>query len=193
MAVEFELKFGATPLALTQIREAVQGQEQILQMQTTYYDTPSGALSAKKYTLRRRLENGVSVCTLKIPAGENRRGEWEIPCEDIHLAIEKLCAMGAPADLPELTAEGLVQICGAQFTRIAIGVEFDDALLELALDQGQLMGGEKTCPLCEVEVELKKGSAVQAEQYARILAAKFGLKPEKYSKFRRALALAKGE
>ena len=65
--------------------------------------------------------------------------------------------------------------------------------MELALDQGCLMGGGKEIPLCEVEVELKSGDEAGAVAFARQLARDYGLQPEENSKFRRALALAKGE
>lgn len=193
MAIEFELKFRAVPEILEAVRSAVKGEETAFQMQTTYYDTREGALSEKKYTLRRRMENDVSVCTLKAPAGKNSRGEWETQCDQIEKAIPLLCQMGAPADLMELTSQGVMAVCGAKFNRIAKTVEFDGAVLEIALDQGFLMGGGRQIPLCELEVELKSGKPAQAEQYAKLLALKYGLTPEKHSKFRRALALYKGE
>lgn len=193
MAIEFELKFRATTDSLQAIDQAVSGIETRFSMETTYYDGVSGQLSAKKYTLRHRLENHISVCTLKSPAGENRRGEWEVQCDDIQKAIDLLVQMGAPKDLKKLTDQGIVAVCGAKFNRIAKTVQFEDAILELALDQGILMGGGRQIPLCEVEVELKSGEPKQAEQYAKILAAKFGLHPEPHSKFRRAFDLYKGE
>ena len=55
------------------------------------------------------------------------------------------------------------------------------------------MGGGKEIPLCEVEVELKEGTVEMTRSYALMLAAIYGLTPEKGSKFRRALALAKEE
>ena len=193
MAIEFELKFRGTAESIREINRAVSGETMDFAMETTYYDGVNSQLSAKKYTLRRRMENDISVCTLKSPAGDNRRGEWEVECEDIHKAIDLLVQMGAPEDLKELTAQGIVAVCGAKFNRIAKTVQFEDAVLELALDQGILMGGGRQIPLCEVEVELKSGEPQQAEQYARILAAKFGLRPEARSKFRRAFDLYKGE
>lgn len=193
MAIEYELKFRTTADVQAAIRQAVQGPELLYQMQTTYYDTPSGALSARKYTLRRRMENDTSVCTLKAPAQGHGRGEWETQSDDIEAAIPILCQLGAPADLMELTAEGIVQVCGARFTRIAKTLVFEDGVLELALDSGVLTGGGRDIPLCEVEVELKAGEPALADQYAKYLAQKFGLVPEKGSKFRRALALSKGE
>lgn len=193
MGLEYELKFRATPQIQLAICQAVTGEETIYSMRTTYYDTPSGALSSRKYTLRRRMENDLSVCTLKTPAKGHGRGEWETHCEDIVLAIPALIELGAPADLQTLTQEGIVEVCGAEFTRIAKTLVFEDGKLELALDRGILTGGGKQLPLCEVEVELKEGTIQFAEQYAKCLAQKYGLVPEPGSKFRRALALSKGE
>ena len=192
MATEYEQKYAATPAILDAVKESFPGEWVQLQMQTAYYDTPSGALSARRYTLRRRLENGVSVCTLKTPAGDARR-EWETQCDSIEDAIAKLVAMGAPAHLTELTREGLAHICGAAFTRMAQTLPIPGGSVELALDRGTLLGGGKTEPLCELEVELKSGSPEVCDLFARDLAHRFALQPESKSKFARALALHKGE
>ena len=86
MGVEFELKYGATRAQQAAIRQDHPAEEQIFQMETTYYDTPTGQFSARKCTLRRRLENGVSICTLKTPAGGFGRREWEVACDTIEAA-----------------------------------------------------------------------------------------------------------
>ena len=191
MATEYELKFKATEEILSAIDAAYPGGN-LMEMETAYFDTPSGALSARKYTLRRRLENGVSVCTVKTPAGD-ARGEWEVECDAIEAAIPKLLALGAPDDLAELTKEGLVHICGAKFTRLAKTVYLPDCTVELALDRGVLLGGGKTEPLCEAEVELKTGEKAACDAFAKGLSERFGLVPEEKSKFARALRLYKGE
>ena len=74
-----------------------------------------------------------------------------------------------------------------------MSLEFRGAELELALDRGVLLGGGKEIPLCEVEVELKSGAPEDAVAFAETMAKDFGLRPEHKSKFRRALALSKGE
>ena len=193
MGIEFELKFRATPQAQQNILAEIPGQEQRFSMQTIYYDTPSGALSARHYTLRRRMENDASVCTLKAPAPGGARGEWETECGAIEEAIPVLCKLGAPADLPDLTAEGLLPICGARFQRTARTLELPDCTVELAVDRGVLTGGGRELPLCEVEVELKAGSEAVCVAFARKLAELYGLTPEPKSKFRRALGLYRGE
>lgn len=192
MGIEFELKYRATEELLDAIDQTFSGTEQRFAMETTYYDTPAGALSQRRYTLRRRMENDLSVCTLKAPVCGLGRGEWELPWDRIETAIPELCKLGAPADLLPLTAEGVIPVCGARFHRIAKTLVLPDATLELALDRGTLHGGGKTLPLCEVEVELKSGSPEACVAFARQLAAAFHLTPEQHSKFRRALALYQG-
>lgn len=191
MATEYELKFKANPVVLAAIDAAFSGGA-LLEMETAYYDTPTGAMSERRYTLRRRLENGVSVCTLKTPAGD-ARGEWEAECDTIENAIPKLIAMGAPEDLAELAKEGLVHICGAKFTRLAKLVTLPECTVEIALDKGVLTGGGKVEPLCEAEVELKNGAKAACDGFAKELAERFGLVTEEKSKFARALRLYRGE
>ena len=172
-----------------QLRRELPGQEQQLTMETTYYDTPDRDLSRQYCTLRRRLENGVSVCTLKTPAGSLGRREFELEAPDIRDALPQLSALSG------IPLEGLtiLPVCGAKFTRIAKTLTLSDCTLEVALDQGILTGGGKEQPLCEVEVELKSGSAEAVTAYAQSLAQKYALEPERLSKFRRAMNLAEGE
>ena len=193
MGIEFELKFAATVEQQEAVAAAYLPVYQPFHMDTTYFDTPSFALSDRKITLRRRLENGVSVCTVKTPVSTYGRGEWDCKMERIEDAIQELCKLGASEELLTLTAEGIKAVCGAQFDRRAGVVAFGDSQLELALDQGILFGGGREIPLCEIEVELKSGSPEDAVNFAMALAHRFVLQPEHLSKFRRSLALAKEE
>ncbi len=189
MGVEFELKFKANPQAQEKLLAAYPQIWQEIAMETTYYDTAGGDLAQKHYTLRSRRENGVAVCTVKTPMGALGRGEWELYCEDIHKAIPQLVSLGAPEDLLAMTAAGVEAVCGARFTRQAGVIPLEGCTVELAVDRGVLFGGAQEQPLCEIEVELKQGDASQAVEFARLLAAKFGLVPEHKSKFARARAL----
>ena len=189
MGREFELKYRATPEQIAGIRK-IAGEYREITMETTYYDTPGRKLSSLRWTLRRRFENGISVCTMKTPAADGGRGEWELEWPDITTAVPELCKLGAPRELLDLTAEGLEEVCGARFTRQAALLTRPDCTVELALDQGVLLGGGREIPLCEVEVELKAGSEAAAIAFAETLANACGLRPESRSKYRRALALA---
>ena len=193
LGVEYELKFRATPAQLDALEKGIQAQPAYIRMETTYYDTPAGALSRRRYTLRRRMENARSVCTFKYPVSGPGRGEAEVESDSLENAIPALCKLSDRPELAALTAEGLVAVCSARFTRTAYTLSFRDSVLEVALDRGVLQGGGREIPLFEAEVELKSGTPADAQAYAGILAKAYDLLPEQKSKFRRALDLAQGD
>ena len=186
MGREYELKYAATPEILSKIRLEYPNFKTI-QMETTYYDTMDGILGRLHWTVRRRLENGVSVCTVKTNLPDGSRGEWEVEADEVTEALPRLVSMGAPEALLAYSAQGLRPTCGARFTRNAAMV--NGGRSELALDSGVLLGGGKEEPLCEVEVELKQGTDEETACFAKALAKKYGLVPQPKSKLARARAL----
>ena len=192
MGLEYELKYRATPEQLARIGADFPGAYTVRQMTTAYFDTPDGALSARRWTLRCRQEDDVFVCTLKTPAGQGARGEWDLVCDDIYAAIPVLAEKAGVPELLELTAGGVINTCGAKFVRRFRQIELAGTVAELALDRGQLMGGGKTVEFAEVEVELKEGSRENVDRLAMILAQSYGLEREPKSKYARAKALMEG-
>ena len=192
MGREFELKYRATEEILKAV-EKKYGDFTPISMETTYFDTPDHALAARHMTLRRRMENGVSVCTVKTPLADGSRGEWEIHWQEPQTMVAALCDAGAPEELEILTQGGIVPICGAKFTRLAKSLALEGCEVEIALDRGVLTAGGREEALCELEVELKSGDDAAVEAFAKALAMEFGLQPEKRSKFKRAQALAKDQ
>jgi len=174
------------------------GEVAALRMESVYYDTPARALSARRWTLRVRRENGTGVTTLKTPVsadgGLSVRGEWETAASDAASAIPALMRLGAPPALAALTAgEPLGAVCGASFLRRAARLRFPDGSeAELSADLGVLTGGGREAPLCEAELELKSGGPAAMLAFAAAIAARYGLSPEEKSKYARALALADG-
>lgn len=189
MGREFELKYRADPEKLDTIRQKFSGFTSFT-MVTAYYDTPERTLRQRRWTLRRRLENGRSVCTVKTPKPDGSRGEWELECPSITDAVPELCNLGAPKELLALTASGVTEVCAARFTRLAAPLKITGCTVELALDRGCLLGGGKELPFAEVEVELKGGSEIACVAFAEGLAREFGLAVEPLSKVQRAMALA---
>lgn len=192
MGREFELKFRCTEERFAALL-ADFGDFTPIEMETTYYDTFDGRLGSLHWTLRRRFENGKSICTLKTPSPDGGRGEWEVEMDSILDAIPELCKLGGPEALISLCAGGVVAVCGAKFTRQAKTLEIPGATVELALDRGKLLGGNREMDLLEVEVELKEGADSAAVAFAGHLAAKYALVPENRSKYSRSLGLARGE
>lgn len=190
MAREFEVKYRLTPEALGVI-EKKYGPFSSITMETVYYDTPRQDFSERKWTLRRRKENGVSVCALKTPGENGGRGEWEVNAPDILTALPMLVHMGAPEEITVLAKEGLREVCAARFTRRAALIDYGQSRLELALDEGILMGAGGKKSLLELEAELKQGREEDALAFGTYLEDTFGLVPEPESKFKRAHSLAR--
>ena len=198
MGMELEFKLAVPSPALLeqilfdkQIAEVREGGYTLLSLATVYYDTPDRQLKAKRWTLRLRQENEDLVATLKTPGDGRARGEWECTAYRIQDAIPVLLSQGAPEELAALQDQVLEPVCLAQFTRRAAKVAFaDGTVCELCGDVGTLIAKGKEAPLCEIEVELKSGSAETAEAFARELQDRFGLQEEPRSKFARAAALA---
>ena len=189
MGREFELKFRADGEKIAAIREKYRDFTPI-SMETSYYDTPDLKMAMHHWTLRRRMENDVSVCTFKRPRADGSRGEWEVEAASIMEGVRKLCQAGADWELMRIASGGLMETCGARFTRLAATLEIPGGKVELALDQGVLLGRGKELPFAEVEVELKEGDDEIACAFAKALAEEFGLAQESRSKFARAMTLA---
>ena len=191
VGIEREWKFRATPKLLDELEETfrkTQKSKEIYLMETTYLDTAEREFARRKWTLRVRKENDAPVVTLKTPAENGARGEWE------HAGsapdAEKLLALGAPEELKTLLQKPLQATCGARFLRRAISLELPKGgLAELALDAGVLFRETRETPLCEVEIEHKRGSAAETEALAMLLKARYALEPEPESKFVRAAKL----
>lgn len=178
-----------------ELRALKEDAETLLQMQTTYYDTPGGEISARKWTFRQRQENAVCITCLKTPGQDagalKSRREWETEEADLPKAVGNLVRAGAPAELASLTSGGVVPLCGASFVRRAQMLRFSDgSTCELACDAGELYGGEHRLPFYELELELKSGEPTLMVVFGKRLAQTFGLPVEPLSKFARARLLA---
>ena len=189
MAVEYELKYRASAETLDRIQADFPGDYTDTEMTTTYYDTPGGDLAKLFWTLRHRREGDRHICTLKTPAGIDGRSEYEWNCEDIHEAIPHMCRLSGSNALAQLVEGGLVETCGARFTRTARPFVAGGTLTELALDCGVLINGEKEEPFAEVEVELKFGYRQEVEVMGLLLKEAYGLTVENKSKYQRAREL----
>lgn len=189
MGRELELKFAASSETLDAMEEKYAPLTPIT-MHTRYFDTPHQVFRGRRWTLRLRLENGRPICTLKTRLPDGSRGEYETESGDIVSAIPALLEQGAPAELEELAREGLEEVCGARFTRLARIIDVPGGQVELALDRGEFTGGGRTLPFTEAEAELKAGPDEVLARFGRALAEEFSLREEPRSKIQRAMALA---
>lgn len=169
-------------------------------MHATYYDTVDGDVLALRGGLRKRAENGLSVCSLKLEVevsdGKATREEYEVACDDIRKALGLLPEVGAPRDVCEkLAAKELKVNCETEFDRrafkLAVGTQgAEDAFeAELAFDEGVLRRDGREREFREMELEHKDGSLDAFNDFALDIQDTAHLTPQPLSKLARAMSL----
>ena len=185
---EIELKFVCGPEDLAAVLAAAPpGDDDHAELISVYFDTPDLALQKAGASLRVRESKGRRVQTLKRGDGL-RREEHEAPIEglapDLRLGpLSKLVPDGAH----------LKPAFNVRVSRRQRRLRFEGAEIELALDQGEVVGGEDREPICEVELELKSGGPAALFALARQLANAAPLYLSFDSKASRGQALVSGE
>ena len=156
---------------------------------SVYYDTRGGKLRKNGYSLRVRSTPDGYVQTLKSlesSSGLFFRGEWESPVDSIEPHAETLAS--TPAG--EVGAKKLVPVVRSTVERTSWRVTDEGNELEIALDDGDVRAEGRDQPLCELEIELKRGKAEAAFHAARELATRLPLRLGVMSKAERGFALA---
>nr|WP_302666284.1 CYTH domain-containing protein [uncultured Agathobaculum sp.] len=181
--------------ALLWASSRIGSQSRTLHMQSQYFDTADGFLRGQQAALRMRKENDRSVCCLKLrnentPDGMRAHEEYECLAQTVAEGLAILPKKGAPLTLcAQALAAPLEMICTVNFRRCAILLQQGNTVCELALDQGTLRHGDKTAPLCEIELEYVAGSEEAFHALATELAEHLSLVPEPESKLARAMKL----
>ncbi len=185
---EIELKFACGPDDLAAVLAAAPpGDDESRELISVYFDTPDRALQKAGASLRVREHEGKRVQTLKRGEGLDRE-EYETP-------IESLAPDPELGPLPSLTPKGadLRPVFNVRISRRQRTFRYRDAVIELALDQGEVTGGEQKSPICELELELKSGPPSALFALARELSAAAPLYLAFDSKAARGQALVAGD
>ena len=169
---------------------------------TRYFDTPDFALSAQGVALRvRRTLKGTRVGrrwlqTLKTEGerqgGLSRRVEFEMPVRRGEPDWSRF-PPEALAYVPDVLREHIVPVFETRFHRTAwLLAGKRGAQIEVALDVGAVVAGERSQPICEIELELKSGQPDALFALALEWAAAFDCLPFDVSKAERGVRLAHG-
>jgi inorganic triphosphatase YgiF len=187
-AQEVELKFVCGPDDLAAVLAAAPaGDDDTAELISVYFDTPELDLQKAGVSLRVRESKGRRVQTLKRGEGLSRE-EHEAP-------IDGLAPDPKLGPLPKLVPDGapLKPAFNVRVQRRQRRLTFEGAEIELALDQGEVVGGRRRTPICEVELELKSGDPAALFALARRLGAAAPLHISFDSKAARGHALVSGE
>ena len=162
---------------------------------STYYDTPDFALRRAGVYLRVRDKGGRFIQTIKSAGSEAElleRLEWE---QELPGPAPDLAAAEGTALAPLLTPEVRAALGPLFETRIRRSIrmaEREDATVEVAIDEGEMVSGTRFAPVSEVELELKRGEPAALFQLARKLGETVPLRVAVKTKAERGFELVEG-
>ena len=205
-SLEVELTLGGDPAALDQgWRAAVPagGSARKQRLRSTYFDTGDFRLRRRGFTLRIREDGERLVQTLKSdgPCGAGavlRRSEWsrpvEAPVPSLPVAPDRAVrdAVGPlrPAELAPAFSTDVMRRTATVEVSAADG---GTALVEVALDSGEIRAQGRRDRVSELELELIEGPASALYALAMTLQASAPLCIQTASKAKRGYVLAGGE
>jgi len=166
-------------------------------LHTRYFDTPDFDLSAAGVALRVRRSGRRWVQTLKTEGtrggGLSTRPEFEVPVARGEPDWAKF-PPEALVHVPAVLRDRLLPAFETRFERLSWHLKLrDGSEIEVALDRGAVHAGKASEPLCEIELELKRGPPAALFALARPWAAAFGCLPNDASKAARGVRLARGQ
>jgi triphosphatase len=195
---EFELKLEFEPDRAGDIRRhlagARSGDPHAETITSVYFDTDDKKLNDAGVFLRVRRLGGRHIQTIKAvePGQLFSRGEWEReiegPWPDLGGAKDTALEPLSDRDLVKL----LKPVFESRVQRTTVLLHRNGSQIEIALDQGVIDTGERSSPLCELELELKKGKPGGLFRLARELSESVPLQLAVKSKAERGYALLGG-
>lgn len=205
MATETELKMLVPEEDIERLKSELSdmagtaGEHKMLQNQ--YYDTPSLTLSGAKVALRIRRDGEAFIQTFKTQGrsinGLHQRQEWEWALATPHLDLQKLTEVEWPEALDKAQLQDqLLAIFSTDFTRTLWDIQWQGSELEVVIDQGCVVFEDPDTeqryqePICEVEIELKRGAEAAINSFAQQLQQQIpSLVPSDISKAQRGYRL----
>lgn len=169
---------------------------QLEQMTAVYFDTADHRLQAQRMSCRIRRENNTQVATVKGGGtsghGLHTRQEWNVPATATVPTAAMFAGTPAAALLTEYIGDApLLPICATDFERHTLRVEpAPGTIVEVAVDRGEIIAGDKREPLLELELEVKQGESAEVLRLGAALLEDYPLRLETRSKYYRALVLA---
>jgi len=166
---EIELKLGLTEAAATTVGATLAGRgAETLALESHYFDTADRRLACAGVALRLRrsgsaweqtvkAEGATPVERLEETVAFQPPAPGRTPSPDLALHVGSAAAPLLERALGDDGAAPLAPVFVTAIRRTALRIETHGAELEVALDRGVVRAGERSLPLCELEVELKEG------------------------------------
>lgn len=163
---ELELKLDATPRDIGLLKAVVlprltASRPSAHHLVSVYFDTPRMALRKQGYSLRLRFDGERRVQTIKASRGAGvglfDRSEWETAVQGEGIDLEAVRDTPLHALLLH-ERHPLGPVFETVIDRTVWRLSQGSSMVEVAVDEGRVVAGDRTCPISEVELELKHGS-----------------------------------
>lgn len=170
-------------------------------LSTIFFDTPDQLLSRHRFALRLRNEDGRWVQTLRGDRGdaclEHRApveaDGAEVPTLDLDRHRGSKVGRRLRTLLRRHDHPALGESCRTEVTRVRRVLRTRGAVVEWALDEGELRAAQRTQPISELELELRSGDAAGLFGLAHDWEALHGLWADPLSTSERGALLVRGE
>jgi inorganic triphosphatase YgiF len=169
-------------------------------VRAVYFDTEDLILSKNMIAFRIRKEGDRLVGTLKWGGNDELEyGLYEREEANVPLADESQFEMPDPGIFKEteigetltklIAGKPLIGLFETVFTRTSLRIDSGESICEVAVDTGEIIAKGRSERISEIEVELFTGSKESLINIGERIKEKYGLKPERRSKYRRGLDL----
>jgi triphosphatase len=198
---ELELKFEVPTASLSGLNRGslLKGLESLgrrpANLVSVYFDTKKLKLRRNAISLRIRRTGRRIVQTVKQETGSATfvRNEWEHDIRDQRPDLDLIRKTPLGLFLSKKVGGGLVPVFETRVRRKAFRLQSGESEIELCIDGGTVHAAGKTKPICEVELELKRGRPGDLFRIARQLAEKMRAQLSVSSKAERGYSLLTGE
>ena len=161
---------------------------------SVYFDTKRLKLKHSGLTLRVRRTGSRYIQTIKSDDGSPfERGEWEAAVDDSRPDLKRADTSALePLGIKKLRKR-LRPVFETRVQRTSYPLTRKDCDIALTIDRGEIDAGNSTLPLCEAELELKRGNRARLFEFARAIARATSAELAVKSKSQRGYELLAGE
>ncbi|WP_086996098.1 CHAD domain-containing protein [Rhizobium sullae] len=181
MSSEIEIKLELSTEALESLlgSDLLGEPEKILEQSSTYFDTVERRLFQEGFSLRIRRSGATRMQTVKATGPSESlfaRSEWETPIDGEEPVLDHSSPL-----LSEFGSDLAVEpVFDVDVERRVWNVKENGSLIEVVVDQGEAVSGDRQSAIREVELELKDGDRkdlfILARKVDGIVPSRFGVR-----------------